>query len=147
MSNNYEQLIEKIQKWSMRQIDWLDTQIKMVKYVKETLEKGDLEALQELVEIKIQNNKDLETLIQEYGIIIRELDRQGISKDKLKNLIVPIKEKITQLINLNEELIKYYHTNLNKLKSEILDFHELKNRFLGYSPQQHSDAEFLDYDI
>lgn len=147
MSNNYEQLIEKIQKWSTRQLEWLDSQLEMAEHVKQTLEKGDLEALQRLVESKIQNNKDLETLIQEYDIIVRELDKQGISKDKFTNLMVPIKEKIIQLINLNEEVIKYYHTNLNKVKNEILDFHELKTRFLGYSPQPHSDAEFLDYDI
>ncbi|MGC8737918.1 MAG: hypothetical protein ACP5UA_04625 [Candidatus Hydrogenedens sp.] len=134
--------------WSQRQQAWLKSQIKSAENLKLLLEKNNLDNEIE-TEIKKhgKQNEQLNTLIQEYDILRKEIPSDILKEQKNQEIIKGIKELIQTLIKINDEIYQIVLKQKENLQKEMGDFFSLKSRFEKYNPQGKKLSENVDYDV
>ncbi len=148
MSPSDNKQSQKFLHWSQRQQAWLESQIKSAEKLKSILEQNEID---NEIGTEIRNhekqNEQLNTLIEEYEILQREIRTEIIQDKNNQEIVRLIKELIQTLIKINEEIFQIILKQKENLQKEMNNFFPLKNRFERYNPQDKSSSENVDYDV
>lgn len=148
MSMSENKQSQKFLFWSQRQQAWLESQIKSAEKLKSVLEQSEID---NQIETEVRNhekqNEQLNTLIQEYEILQKEIKPEIFQDKNNQEIVKLVKELIHTLIKINEEIYQIILRKKENLQKEMNDFFPLKNRFEKYNAQDKSSSENVDYDI
>ncbi len=148
MSMSENKQSQKFLFWSQRQQAWLESQIKSAEKLKSVLEQSEIDTQ---IEAEVRNhekqNEQLNTLIQEYEILQKEIKPEIFQDKNNQEIVKLVKELIHTLIKINEEIYQIILRKKENLQKEMNDFFPLKNRFEKYNAQDKSSSENVDYDI